>query len=85
MEHAQREHQQYGRDDDCVDCVCGITNESAEAQQYCGLWLQCDECCAWLHGGCVGYPKRPPKGGAPYLYVPDTSMAADLLCLLCLH
>ena len=27
--------------------------------EYTGLWVQCDECKAWLHGPCVGLKKAP--------------------------
>ena len=48
-----------------IDCVCGVTAKTPAAEQYPGLWLQCDECLSWLHGACVGYPKRAPKGATP--------------------
>lgn len=25
-----------------------------------GLWLQCDECDAWMHGACLGLRRAPP-------------------------
>ena len=57
----QHQHH-YGRDEDQIDCVCGVKSSTPGAEVYSGLWLQCDECCAWLHGACVGCPKRAPKG-----------------------
>lgn len=45
-----------------IDCTCGVTGDTPGAHQYDGLWLQCDECLSWLHGACVGYPRRAPKG-----------------------
>ena len=45
--------------------MCGVTAETPAAEQYPGLWLQCDECLSWLHGACVGYLKRAPKGAPP--------------------
>ncbi|KAL3154030.1 hypothetical protein ABBQ32_013581 [Trebouxia sp. C0010 RCD-2024] len=45
-----------------IDCLCGVTADTPAAEQYPGLWLQCDDCLSWLHGACVGYPKRAPKG-----------------------
>ncbi|GAB4820920.1 hypothetical protein N2152v2_007966 [Parachlorella kessleri] len=48
-----------------IDCVCGVSDadaEDPEAEDYQGLWVQCDACDAWLHGACVGHPRQPPKG-----------------------
>lgn len=45
-----------------VDCVCGVTDASPGAKAYTGLWVQCDVCGAWLHGACIGYPRRGPPG-----------------------
>ena len=56
---------QEEEEEDHIDCTCGVTGDTAGAQQYDGLWLQCDECLSWLHGACVGYPKRAPRGQIP--------------------
>ena len=45
-----------------IDCVCGAYSvDPGDEDGYEGLWVQCAECFAWQHGGCVGFPKRPPK------------------------
>eukprot|EP00887_Chlorella_sp_A99_P002685 scaffold6.g2685.t1 len=41
-----------------VDCVCGADSDD---EGYEGLWVQCDECLAWLHCACVGL-RRAPAG-----------------------
>ena len=59
----QRQKVQHkGKQTEQIDCVCGVTQATPGAEQYDGLWLQCDDCLSWLHGACVGYPKRAPKG-----------------------
>ncbi|KAK9810177.1 hypothetical protein WJX72_006177 [[Myrmecia] bisecta] len=45
-----------------IDCVCGATDADPTASNYEGLWIQCEACEAWLHGACVGYPRRAPAG-----------------------
>ncbi|KAK9844148.1 hypothetical protein WJX81_006007 [Elliptochloris bilobata] len=45
-----------------VDCVCGVTNADPRVRDYVGLWVQCDACGAWLHGTCIGFPRRAPPG-----------------------
>lgn len=62
-----------------IDCLCGVTGDTPAAEQYTGLWLQCDECLSWLHGACVGYPKRPPKGANPLPYPIATSPCCHAL------
>ena len=64
--------------------MCGMTSEFPGVQQYSGLWLQCDECCAWLHGACVGYPRRPPKGKA-FPFRLETASADRLFSSLLLN
>ena len=49
-----------------VDCVCGVQAEDDEG----GLWIQCESCLAWQHGGCVGFPRRPPKGARSCKMIP---------------
>ena len=39
-----------------IDCACGATTELG----YAGLWLQCDQCLAWMHGACLGLKRAPP-------------------------
>ena len=46
-----------------MDCMCGATH----AHGYTGLWVQCDACGAWLHGACIGFPRRGPPGEVPAL------------------
>lgn len=65
-----------------IDCLCGVTADTPAAEQYTGLWLQCDECLSWLHGACVGYPKRPPKGANP---LPPPLPHCHLPLLSCTH
>ncbi|KAK9793457.1 hypothetical protein WJX73_010752 [Symbiochloris irregularis] len=47
-----------------IECVCGAIDEHSgtHAAQPGELWLQCDACEAWLHGGCVGHARQAPKG-----------------------
>lgn len=46
-----------------VECVCGATHSAPASEGgYAGLWLCCDECDAWAHGACVGFPRRAPPG-----------------------
>ncbi|EIE26712.1 hypothetical protein COCSUDRAFT_59229 [Coccomyxa subellipsoidea C-169] len=33
-----------------IDCTCPVTGDTPGAEDYAGLWVQCDECQAWLHG-----------------------------------
>lgn len=65
-----------------IDCMCGVTSDTPAAQQYTGLWLQCDQCLSWLHGACVGYPKRAPKGAACH---PASACHASNCCCSLLH
>lgn len=58
-----------------IDCLCGVTADTPAAEQYTGLWLQCDDCLSWLHGACVGYPKRAPKGAPTPLSCRTSSFA----------
>lgn len=67
-----------------IDCVCGVTDSTPAAEQYNGLWLQCDECMSWLHGACVGYPKRPPKGITPAI-LPCSLRQYPMLGFVSLH
>jgi hypothetical protein len=62
--HTREEEQEEEEEEEeeHIDCVCGVTGDTPGAQLYEGLWLQCDECLSWLHGACVGFPKRAPKG-----------------------
>ncbi|KAL0019181.1 hypothetical protein WJX77_000293 [Trebouxia sp. C0004] len=57
-----KEGEQDEEEEEHIDCVCGVTGDTPGAQLYHGLWLQCDQCLSWLHGACVGFPKRAPKG-----------------------
>ena len=45
-----------------IGCVCGVDDSSPDAEDYDGLWLQCSGCLAWMHGACVGHPRRAPAG-----------------------
>lgn len=46
-----------------IECVCGVADAAPASEGgYAGLWLCCDECDAWAHGACVGFPRRPPPG-----------------------
>ncbi|KAK9861981.1 hypothetical protein WJX84_009317 [Apatococcus fuscideae] len=45
-----------------IDCVCGAMGEPEEEEDFEGLWLGCNECLAWMHGPCVGFPTRAPPG-----------------------
>ena len=58
----EEEQEEEEKEEEHIDCVCGVTGDTPGAQLYEGLWLQCDECLSWLHGACVGFPKRVPKG-----------------------
>ena len=58
----EEQDEEEEEEEDHIDCVCGVTGDTPGAQLYAGLWLQCDECLSWLHGPCVGFPKRAPKG-----------------------
>ena len=70
----QRQKVDHRKDqEERIDCVCGVTDSTPAAEQYSGLWLRCDECMSWLHGACVGYPKRPPRG----------KLSATWRCRLC--
>ncbi|KAL0055911.1 hypothetical protein WJX82_005648 [Trebouxia sp. C0006] len=62
--HTREEEQEEEEEEEeeHIDCACGVTGDTPGAQLYEGLWLQCDECLSWLHGACVGFPKRAPKG-----------------------
>ena len=40
--------------------------EPEEEEDFEGLWLGCNECLAWMHGPCVGFPTRAPPGGLLY-------------------
>ena len=40
-----------------VECLCGANTEEG----YSGLWLQCDECDAWMHATCLGLRRAPPS------------------------
>ena len=51
-----------GEREERIDCVCGATSETPGVEHFSGLWLQCGECLSWLHGQCVGYPRRAPTG-----------------------
>jgi len=48
-----------------IDCVCGATDADPRAKEYAGLWVLCDACGAWLHGACIGFPRRGPPGARP--------------------
>lgn len=48
-----------------IDCVCGVTDADPSAEDHAGLWVQCDACGAWLHGACIGFPRRGPPGAYP--------------------
>jgi len=48
-----------------IDCVCGATDADPRAKDYEGLWVLCDACGAWLHGACIGFPRRGPPGARP--------------------
>lgn len=63
-----------------IDCLCGVTADTPAAEQYPGLWLQCDDCLSWLHGACVGYPKRAPKGAPPVARFLVLSCTLSSLC-----
>jgi E3 ubiquitin-protein ligase SHPRH len=54
-----------------IECVCSVTSETPGAEDYDGLWVQCERCNAWLHGHCAGFKKRAPKGVSPS--IPSTS------------
>ena len=62
-----------------IDCVCGVTGDTPGAQLYDGLWLQCDECLSWLHGACVGFPRRAPKG---HHNLPQSLVIPERACAL---
>lgn len=59
---AEEEEGEEGVEEGGVDCVCGVTDANPSAKAYTGLWVQCDVCGAWLHGACIGYPRRAPPG-----------------------
>ena len=42
-----------------VNCVCGAR---AEDGTFSGVWVQCDQCLAWLHGKCIGWEDGGLKG-----------------------
>lgn len=51
-----------------IDCMCLVQQETpSDEGDYTGLWVQCDECQAWLHGPCVGLKKAPKRKKAPSL------------------
>ena len=46
-----------------IDCPCGAyDSDTMDEEGYVGLWLQCNECLAWQHGPCCGFPKKAPSG-----------------------
>ena len=65
QEEEEVDEDEEEEEEEHIDCTCGMTGDTPGAHQYDGLWLQCDECLSWLHGACVGYPKRAPKGQNP--------------------
>lgn len=44
-----------------IECPCGVTDRTPDAEDYPGLWIQCSGCLAWQHGACVGH-LRAPRG-----------------------
>ncbi|CAL8467045.1 g6581 [Coccomyxa elongata] len=45
-----------------IDCMCLVQQDTpSDEGDYTGLWVQCDECQAWLHGPCVGLKKAPKR------------------------
>ena len=58
----EEEEEEEQEEEEHIECVCGVTGDTPGAQLYEGLWIQCEECLSWLHGPCVGFPKRAPKG-----------------------
>ena len=71
-----------GEQEERIDCVCGVTADTPAAEHYAGLWLQCDECLSWLHGDCVGYPKRAPKGALSAASLSHVPWRKVSICLL---
>ena len=59
-----------------IDCTCPVTKDTPGAEDYAGLWVECDECQAWLHGHCVGLT-RPPKGETTQLRHPVPRQVKD--------
>ena len=45
-----------------TECVCGRDYPHVD-RELDVVWIQCQKCLIWLHGICVGYPRRPPKNG----------------------
>ena len=70
--------QHRGKQTEQINCVCGVTQATPGAEQYNGMWLQCDDCLSWLHGACVGYPKRAPKGAL----LPSVCMVAYAVLMI---
>lgn len=65
-----------------IDCMCLVQQDSPSAEgDYTGLWVQCDECQAWLHVHCVGLKKPPKRKKAPLL----TDRNAFCLGFVCWH
>ena len=48
-----------------IECMCAVNDDTPGAEEYAGLWVQCNECLAWLHGHCVGIT-RAPNGEPTY-------------------
>lgn len=65
-----------------IQCVCSVTSDTPDAEDYDGLWVQCDKCNAWLHGSCVGFAKRAPTGTISALLAAPT-VRSIVPCSLC--
>lgn len=53
-----------------IECVCDFSCDTSKFGDYAGLWVQCSECMAWLHGNCIGM-KRAPMGKSATLFSPS--------------